>query len=379
MSVILFMDTIGFSERGNIECRNFMQELNDYIRYLLRKEFRTIELLCNYSMNVVALPTGDGMAICYNKGDGISVLKTAFKIQQWSRDNSTFKLRFGLYTGDLEEIEDINRCRNVCGYAINMTQRIMDCGFEDHIICSDSMYSEYFTDLNKHQGFEDIIVKDIGEYKVKHGKSFKLYNIFGKYKNKSVGNEEPPETKWHLHVEIDPDPKGRAFILTKSERYLKAKHIIFVGITNERLAKHLKDTIIEKKNPHGWEIVEIFFLYEKLLNYYWEGGRTTEIRINKQKEAINNIKEILVQKGDLVQAYTYETFPNFGMTCLDYDKPDGLIIIRPYIWGESSRDCPAIYYNWDERKPNKIYERYKKGIDKLRNAELTKRILPDSS
>ena len=376
MSVILFMDTVNFSKRSNIECREFIQELNDYVRYLLRNEMRKNDLLCNQRLNVVTLPTGDGMSICFNKSDGIVALKIAINIQQWVSNNYSFKMRFGLHTGDLEEIEDVNCGRNVCGYAINMAQRIMDCGDENHILCSDSMYSTYFTGFKKYQGFEEIISKDIGEYKVKHGKSYRLYNIYGKFGDIPIGNEERPETKWHLHVAIDPDPKGRAFNLTASARYLNAKHIIFVGITNERLAEHLKKTIIEKNNPYEWKKVEIFFLHEKLLNYYWEGGRTTEERINKQKEAINNIKTILDQRADLVQAYIYESFPNFGMTCLDCDEPDGIIIIRPYIWGESSRDCPAIYYNWDERKPNKIYEKYKKGIDKLRISGLTTRILP---
>jgi hypothetical protein len=275
-----------------------------------------------------------------------------------------FKMRFGIHTGDLEEIEDVNYCRNVCGNAINTAQRIMDCGDEDHILCSDSMESAYFRGLEKHEGFEKVEIREIGEHKVKHGVSINLYNIWGNYNNKPVGNETEPETKWNLHVEID--PQGRPFPKTKWNRYLTSEHTIFVGITNERLVNHLYETIIEGQENYQWKKVEVFFLHENLLKYFQE-DRPAKVRLEFQREAINKFLKIVNKHPNLVYGYQYETFPNFGMTCLDYRRPGGMIRIHPYIWGEAGRYCPAIYYNWDERKPNSIYWKYTEGVDKLRS------------
>ena len=197
------------------------------------------------------------------------------------------------------------------------------------------------------------------------------YVIFlGNYENKDVGKEKPPEPKWHLHVEID--PRGIAFIPTKSFLYLQANHTIFVGITNENLVRHLYGYIIEEKEKYNWKRVEVFFASNKLLELYCEEDRSTEVRTEKHNEAIEIITEIIRKKPGLVYGYEYEALPYFGMTCLDYTKFGGLIIVRPYIWGFSSRDCPAIYYSWDEKEPNEIYSKYRDGIDQLRR--ISKRI-----
>ena len=182
MAVILIMDVVDFSSRSNPECRRIMQDLNDYVRYLLSNELRKAKKP-REQLSIVTIPTGDGMAICFdrvsNEDDGLAALKCAFKIQLWARDLG-FKMRFGIHTGAIEEIEDVNYCKNVSGYAINMAQRIMDVGDGDHILCSVEMEATYFKKGSYGKAIEGIDIIKIGEHKVKHGISLNLCNIFGK-------------------------------------------------------------------------------------------------------------------------------------------------------------------------------------------------------
>jgi eukaryotic-like serine/threonine-protein kinase len=71
-------------------------------------------------------------------------------------------------------VDDINASRNVAGSGINIAQRVMDSGDENHILVS-SQVVEVLSQVSRWTGS----LHDLGEVEVKHGVRIHLFSLFG--------------------------------------------------------------------------------------------------------------------------------------------------------------------------------------------------------
>lgn len=198
---VLFVDIVQYSQRR----LNIQQKVVKHLTKIL------IDILDRYSISRVwYFPTGDGFVITFLNDRAPlkcawaltdSLLKHNNRIK-WS--GLKIQLRMGIHcakvlpvrTGLLEEQS------NFVGPAINMAQRIMDCGDSGHILCSES-YRLFLKDTNC-----EALFNFVGEHLVK-GDTIKIFNMFGSFSLKSkdggtkrirAGSPEPPKERPFVNV-----------------------------------------------------------------------------------------------------------------------------------------------------------------------------------
>jgi hypothetical protein len=134
------------------------------------------------STDVITLPTGDGMAIVFFR-DPVAPAQTALEIARAAKLGPELSLRMGIHQGPVYRRIDIQDQLNVTGGAINVAQRVMDCGESGHILLSKAVADV----LLNFAGWNDSL-HDLGEWQVKHGMSVHLYNLF----TREAGNASWP-------------------------------------------------------------------------------------------------------------------------------------------------------------------------------------------
>ncbi len=123
-ATVVFMDIVGFSKKPTAEQKCLVESLTDEVMHCLRTflkpPFQTPEVL--------ALPTGDGMALVFlhsapRRWSHQTIYHLLYNLQQWAWSQTTptveVALRFGIHVGTVEIITDINGNPNVCGDTIN--------------------------------------------------------------------------------------------------------------------------------------------------------------------------------------------------------------------------------------------------------------------
>jgi kynurenine formamidase/class 3 adenylate cyclase len=167
---ILFVDIVGFSKkREEIQIKLFSDL------------FKRVKLKLNKYLDedYILKSTGDGvLLICFNQD--INVLDIAIDIQKSLKVHDVF-VRQGINCGRISPQEEIN---DAIGDCINMCQRIMDCGDENHILLSDH-YVE--TKIGKRTPREKCI--KLGAVTVKHKQEIVVFNYF----DDSIGNGNIPQ------------------------------------------------------------------------------------------------------------------------------------------------------------------------------------------
>jgi len=104
-------------------------ELNEIVR--LSEQFRKAEA----AGRLLKIATGDGIALVfYNTPE--EPAQCAMEISHALKDNVRLGLRMGIYSGPVSGVADVNARPNVGAAAINMAQRVMDCGDAGHILLS---------------------------------------------------------------------------------------------------------------------------------------------------------------------------------------------------------------------------------------------------
>jgi class 3 adenylate cyclase len=84
---------------------------------------------------LLPLPTGDGDALVFRTSPEAPVL-CALEISRALKSHPELPVRMGIHSGPVNEITDLNEQANIAGAAINMAQRVMDCGDAGHILLS---------------------------------------------------------------------------------------------------------------------------------------------------------------------------------------------------------------------------------------------------
>ena len=173
---VLFIDIVGFSKRLINEQRALLDTLNRIVRGTtpVRREEATGKLR--------KIPTSDGLALVFYTAKKDPV-ECALEIARADIEHTELELRMGVHTGLVSGVTDVNESTNVAGAAINMAQRIMDCGDGGHILLSKRVAEdlEQYGDWKSH-------LHDLGEIEVKHGVRVQVVNLY----TEDLGNPEVP-------------------------------------------------------------------------------------------------------------------------------------------------------------------------------------------
>ena len=173
---VLFIDIVGFSKRLINEQRALLETLNRIVRSTsaLRREEATGKLR--------KIPTSDGLALVFYTAKKEPV-ECALEIARAKNEHAELELRMGVHTGLVSSVIDVNEGANVAGAAINMAQRIMDCGDGGHILLSKRVAE----DLEQYGDWKPRL-HDLGDIEVKHGVRVQVVNLY----TEDLGNPEVP-------------------------------------------------------------------------------------------------------------------------------------------------------------------------------------------
>lgn len=166
MAHVVFMDIVGYSKLPSDRQRQMVKELQQIVSGT--ETFQRSKA----SNQLISRSTGDGMALVFFTGP-ITATECAIEIARALRTRPHIGLRLGINSGPVYRVKDLNETIDVAGAGINMAQRVMDCGDAGHILLSKSS-----ADVLKELSEWRERIHDIGEHKVKHGVSVRLYNFY---------------------------------------------------------------------------------------------------------------------------------------------------------------------------------------------------------
>jgi hypothetical protein len=132
---------------------------------------------------LLRLPTGDGGALVFRNTPEAPAL-CALEISQALKSHPELRVRMGIHSGPVNEVEDLNDRANITGAGINIAQRVMDCGDAGHILLSKHVAD----DLEQYPQWRPLL-HDLGEREVKHGVRLSVFNLY----TEELGNPELPE------------------------------------------------------------------------------------------------------------------------------------------------------------------------------------------
>ena len=161
------MDIVGYSKKTTAEQKKCTDELIDYVKatHGYKQADRQGKL--------IILPTGDGMALVF-----FNSVNAAFKcmvdVGRMTYKHSRIGLRNGLYSGPVVPVKDINDNPNVSGAGINMAQRCMDAGDNDHLLISNDVH-QYVCEMD----IPGLQFDDWGPVIVKHGTTVHMWTAYG--------------------------------------------------------------------------------------------------------------------------------------------------------------------------------------------------------
>ena len=224
---VLFLDIVGFTKLRPAKQHHVLGALQAIVS--------SAEEFCNVTNNneLIALPTGDGMALVFfNKEDSSGpAISCAEQITLAINDHNKSMppdvqlcVRMGLHSGNVIRIDDINQRPNVAGDGINTAQRVMDCGDIGHILLSDYAFRVLPAEPDRTGQ-----CKPLGEVKVKHDQVLQLYNLC----SEAIGNEQVPKRVHTQHKEKETAEKQKEFIreaVTEIEKTRKRRSQLWIGL-----------------------------------------------------------------------------------------------------------------------------------------------------
>ncbi len=174
---VLFMDVVGYSKLLLDEQRELVEHLTEIVRNT--EQVRAAET----ADKLIRLPAGDGMALVFFNSPEAPV-QCAIEITKRLKQHPQLKLRMGIHSGPVNEVQDVNGRANVAGAGINIAQRVMDCGDAGHILLSKRVADDL-----AHSRQWRAYLHDLGECAVKHGVPISIVNLH----TEEIGNAELPE------------------------------------------------------------------------------------------------------------------------------------------------------------------------------------------
>ncbi|MGD8708572.1 MAG: adenylate/guanylate cyclase domain-containing protein, partial [Nitrosopumilaceae archaeon] len=143
--------------------------------------------------NILILPTGDGMLICFKNGleEPLNLaIEFHEKISRYNKSVTNvekIETRIGCNIGHVFVVEDIYGNLNLWGPGAILARRVMDLGNAGHILLS----NEIVDDLLEISPEYEKILHPLHNFGIKHGENLLIYSAFGN----SFGNSKLPEEK----------------------------------------------------------------------------------------------------------------------------------------------------------------------------------------
>jgi class 3 adenylate cyclase len=397
-ATIVFTDIVSFSKKPTSDQRLLINELNAEVIH----ELRTLLQPATGRPEIIALPTGDGMALAFlhepgKTWDRDTLLRFIIRLHRWAFAHGetacSVELRVGVHVGAVELITDINGRVNVCGDTINYTQRVMDAANCRQTLFSEPAIREYIgchKEVTVSTPLGEVELTSDGPIEVfaKHGMQVPVVQLkvnaasdlpapvegvaaseIGKGKPKFWHNDEPPEAKHLMAVKMAAKwkPIEGQFATTLSN----ARRIALVQLTGDRLLKGL----IEQKVKLSDELERlwVFMPDPELALSLWLPQNTPEanpITADIIREQIAQWNQFLAEfrkqrpmvevKLGVFQAPLY-----FGASFLNWDQPKGRIHVSPCVWGKRSSQWPGYELEWLGSRPAEVYETYVAALNHL--------------
>ena len=184
-----FMDIVGYSKKSTAEQKKVTDELISYVKGT--KGYQQAQR----QGKLIILPTGDGMALVF-----FNSVHAAFQcmvdVGKKTYKHPSIGLRNGLYTGPVVPVKDINNNPNVSGSGINMAQRCMDAGDNDHLLISNHVH-QYVYEMQ----IPGLKFDDWGQVIVKHGTTVHMWTAYGP----GFGRTEFPDWRGTKKAEFKTD------------------------------------------------------------------------------------------------------------------------------------------------------------------------------
>ena len=174
---VLFMDVVGYSKLLLDEQRELVEHLTEIVRNT--EQVRAAEA----ADKLIRLPAGDGMALVFFNSPEAPV-QCAIEITKKLKQHPQLKLRMGIHSGPVNEVQDVNGRANVAGAGINIAQRVMDCGDTGHILLSKRVAE----DLTQSRQWRPYL-HDLGDCAVKHSVPISIVNLY----TDEIGNAQLPQ------------------------------------------------------------------------------------------------------------------------------------------------------------------------------------------
>lgn len=170
-------DIIDFSLKSDDVQLQLVQKLNHIVKEGVLK-FR------EKAGDVVYLPTGDGMILCFENQPETLFDLVIFVHEETRKYNEQQKkkiqedrcllFRTGMHTGHAFKFSDVNENLNYAGTGINLAARAMALGNQWHILATKEIRDVLVGIKTENSKF----FHDLGEHRVKHGVSLHIYNVF---------------------------------------------------------------------------------------------------------------------------------------------------------------------------------------------------------
>ncbi len=184
-----FMDIVGYSKKSTAEQKKVTDELISYVKGTQSYQ------QAQRQGKLIILPTGDGMALVF-----FNSVHAAFQcmvdVGKKTYKHASIGLRNGLYTGPVVPVKDINDNPNVSGDGINMAQRCMDAGDNDHLLISNHVH-QYVNQMD----IPGLKFDDWGQVVVKHGSTVHMWTAYGP----NFGRTEFPDWRGTKKAEFKTD------------------------------------------------------------------------------------------------------------------------------------------------------------------------------
>jgi hypothetical protein len=373
-ATVLFTDIVAFSKKRTVEQRRLVELLASEVS----AELGGLLTAQTGVSQVVALPTGDGLALAFLHADRqqwshSAIIRLALRMHRWAHGQSTESsevcLRVGVHVGAIELISDINGKQNVCGDTINYAQRVMDAANPRQILYSDAAFREHVGTeselLRLDTNGSECVVRFQGAIEVlaKHGLQIHVYKAHLE-PSAAFLSDEDPASKQHMLVSLTPLPKE--VVGTFSERISRATQIAFIQLTGDRFlsnfgegkitfSPHLKRFWVFMPSPDiysGFELAPRQATTELVSDY-----------VKRWEEFFSKLKATF--PGADLKLGLFKEPPYFGASFIDWDYPLGKIHVSPYIWGVTAHECPGYDVQWVGSAPSEVYERYVRGLHYL--------------
>jgi class 3 adenylate cyclase len=373
-ATVVFTDIMDFSQKSTEDQKELVEALNAEVSHELRPF-----LLPPYERpQVIALPTGDGMALAFVHYDQRgwtceTVFRLVHRLQEWAfrkttaSDSGPVALRFGIHAGPIEFVTDINGRPNICGNTINYAQRVMDAANGMQVLLSEEAYRELV-------GVETRALKRPFEASfagptqvtVKHGQQIPVYSV-RLSKAAPFWDNDDPEAKWWLSISPTPMPKERdaGFI----ERRQAARHVAFVQLTGMNFIREYEEAHKAGKEILSRDLERFWVFMPAPETYKGLGGG----QISGAKDPIGGYiqkwKGLLKAVGKRrpnaeLKLGLYRTI-GFYASYLDWGQKGGVVHISPYIWGVAARDSPGFDLFWRGDEPTFAYKAFCDGLNYL--------------